>query len=1160
MRTGLAKALASPVASFMLLAAAAATAHATTYTIGGTVSGLLKGNSVVLENGKSTATINANGAAIYFTKLAGGTKYDVAVKTEPKGQNCTVKNGLGTIAKADVTDVNVTCTTNTYTIGGTVSGLLKGGSVTLEDNGKKPLKVTANGTFTFTKAPLAYEASYDVTVETQPTGQSCKVTDGIGKVPAKDVTTVVVACTANDYKIVGTLSGLSPGASVTLENNGKNPLPPLTKNGPFEFTAAYDSSYKLTISAESAGEDCVFTKGASGTVPAANVTGVTVACTPLTFSISGSVTGLTSTANSVTIENGTATQTPTLASPTFQFTGIAYGSSYAVTVVTQPTGETCSVSANGSGASITANVTGVTVACTPSSPTTYSISGTVTGLTSSGGSVTLTNESGTPTTVTFPASTFQFSNLSNGSAYDIAVSVQPTGETCSVTGGGPSTIMSANVTGVVVACTSSGTGPGSGSYWIPFDAQVISFYTIGGMVSGLTSGQSVTLLNSSDADSVTVTANGAFTFPYPEANGAAYSVTVGTQPSGQTCSVTGGSASVMAANVTSIMVSCSAGSGGGAAPRFPAGIQPMSMTRNIPGRPFNLAASKVSNIFASPLDGSPTAGLFLIASNTLESNPAPMPTWITTTPVTIVDEVPQITLTGNAISSYTPDLVSYYQVQSDGSTQFYGLNISDTSSTPAPTAFGAAIPNTQQVCTVYPLLTDLTNPASELLVIAVATGSPGICDSYPAPTITYETLPYGVSTSTPPATLAINGAPLTVLYTDNDLDAMLVTDQTNNALDFYPYSDETFGTPKQIITGVCSAVWVGDATLADGAFGDTVDYLDVTAESSTTTPPSCTFPSGPTTLYRVDTTSGGTAKQIFANPGSSLVTDDTNVYFIYTTTAGTQGTIYQQPISGVSDPMELYTTTLTFDPTSEEQALSLIGSNDSTLVYTLMTEPLTSMGIPETNLITTDVNTIPVGTLSTAPSTLASNLAGGATGFLVPASGTTRSSDVLFVNVSNVLIQVNPTTFSHTETAAYSSTAGPLTGTLPTPAKNTVYDDLGARASLGLASGESNNTVLQIRNITETDGGDGGGNIFQVDVGTLVGTEMTTTGGGDYQIPAEYVGFLTAGFSENIAVGDLFPEPSLEGTSTTPEFGLAGDLIKNFVLQVGVTDSNVNVF
>ncbi|WP_462320576.1 choice-of-anchor U domain-containing protein [Halochromatium sp.] len=101
----------------------------TTYSIGGNLSGLASGQSVVLRNNSGDdKTLSANGAFTFDTNIASGDSYAVTVLTKPTGQTCTVSNGSGT-ATADVTDVAVTCTTNTYSItatanpsaGGTVS-------------------------------------------------------------------------------------------------------------------------------------------------------------------------------------------------------------------------------------------------------------------------------------------------------------------------------------------------------------------------------------------------------------------------------------------------------------------------------------------------------------------------------------------------------------------------------------------------------------------------------------------------------------------------------------------------------------------------------------------------------------------------------------------------------------------------------------------------------------------------------------------------------------------------------------------------------------------------------------------------------------------------------------------------------------------------------
>jgi fibronectin-binding autotransporter adhesin len=83
------------------------------YTVGGTVTGLGTDLAAVLRlNGGNDLAITANGAFTFATGLADGTPYSVTVSTQPAGQTCSVTNGGGTIAAADVTNVQVSCSTD----------------------------------------------------------------------------------------------------------------------------------------------------------------------------------------------------------------------------------------------------------------------------------------------------------------------------------------------------------------------------------------------------------------------------------------------------------------------------------------------------------------------------------------------------------------------------------------------------------------------------------------------------------------------------------------------------------------------------------------------------------------------------------------------------------------------------------------------------------------------------------------------------------------------------------------------------------------------------------------------------------------------------------------------------------------------------------------
>jgi hypothetical protein len=86
---------------------------AATYTVGGTLIGLAAGATVQVLNGTETLPVAANGSFTLPTGLLSGGGYAVTVGTPTSAQTCTVQNGSGTVASANVTNVLVYCT---YTV------------------------------------------------------------------------------------------------------------------------------------------------------------------------------------------------------------------------------------------------------------------------------------------------------------------------------------------------------------------------------------------------------------------------------------------------------------------------------------------------------------------------------------------------------------------------------------------------------------------------------------------------------------------------------------------------------------------------------------------------------------------------------------------------------------------------------------------------------------------------------------------------------------------------------------------------------------------------------------------------------------------------------------------------------------------------------------
>ncbi|GAB4561055.1 MAG: hypothetical protein Tsb007_25250 [Rhizobacter sp.] len=166
-------------------------------TVGGTVSGLPTGASVVLQNnGTDNLTVSANGSFTFSKTVEGEKTYAVSVLTQPAGATCTVANGSGTIDTdgTDVTNVAVTCVASA-SLTGTLSGLPAGASVTLS-NADVPLVVAVNGAFAF-PGEIAAGTAYNVTVTGQPINDVaiCTVTSGgSGTKVAGTPTAVVVTC------------------------------------------------------------------------------------------------------------------------------------------------------------------------------------------------------------------------------------------------------------------------------------------------------------------------------------------------------------------------------------------------------------------------------------------------------------------------------------------------------------------------------------------------------------------------------------------------------------------------------------------------------------------------------------------------------------------------------------------------------------------------------------------------------------------------------------------------------------------------------------------------------------------------------------------------------------------------------------------------------
>ncbi|WP_419421528.1 hypothetical protein ACNVED_16590 (plasmid) [Legionella sp. D16C41] len=172
-----------------------------------------------------------------------------------------------------------------YTLGGVVFGL--SGRIVLQDNGGDNLTINSNGSFTFT-TPVAQGAPYNVTVATQPVGQTCTVTNGSGTMGGANVTNVSVNCVTNTTTLSTSISQLALSVTglteygvsgnpasglarlITISNTGSNTALNLAVNTP--TWPAGTSSTTTCTNTLPAGSSCTITiiPGATATSDGTN--------------------------------------------------------------------------------------------------------------------------------------------------------------------------------------------------------------------------------------------------------------------------------------------------------------------------------------------------------------------------------------------------------------------------------------------------------------------------------------------------------------------------------------------------------------------------------------------------------------------------------------------------------------------------------------------------------------------------------------------------------------------------------------------------------------------------------------------------------------------------------------------------------------------------
>ncbi|MET0292477.1 MAG: Ig-like domain-containing protein, partial [Steroidobacteraceae bacterium] len=177
----------------------------------------------------------------------------------------------------------------------------------------------------------------------------------------------------------------------------------------------------------------------------------------VTYTIGGSVTGLAANTSLVLQNNGGSNLTVNANGAFTIATPVNSGAAYAVTILTQPAGQTCTL-ANASGTA-SANVTSVAVTCAATAATSRTIGGNVSGL-AAGTAVVLRNNGGNDLSVAANGAFTFTTPVVSGATYAVTVQTQPTapgpGQTCSITNGSGA-VAGVNITNVTVTCANTDT-------------------------------------------------------------------------------------------------------------------------------------------------------------------------------------------------------------------------------------------------------------------------------------------------------------------------------------------------------------------------------------------------------------------------------------------------------------------------------------------------------------------------------------------------------------------------------------------------------------------------------------------------------------------------------------------------------------------------------
>jgi hypothetical protein len=430
-------------ASVLALAACGGGGSGGALTLSGTVSGLTTSGLALASNGVNLEVSSGSTSFTFGPILYDGAVYDVTVPIQPSGQICSVTNATGPVTTANISNVVVTCSNRTFTVGGTVSGLTAAGLVLA--NGGDTLSVPAGATSFTLPAGVAYGSSYKVTVTTQPAGLTCSVANGSGTVSGT-VANVAVTCSDQPSTVGGGIHGLGSAKGLVLaQGTEKYTVPADAVSFTFNTPRSPGDAYAVSVESQPAGLTCSASRN-TGTMPAQSVTDVSIVCSSQAYSVGGTITGLT--AGGLVLGDGSEVYRVSAGATSFTLpAAVAYGGTYDVGVREQPADLTCTI-VGGSGTMPASAVMNVDITCASSG---YTLGGSISGLTTSG---LVLSDGAHELAVAAGAARFSMPEaIAYGSRYVLTIRAQPSDAVCRIAHGEGT--MAGDVGTVQIACEPS---------------------------------------------------------------------------------------------------------------------------------------------------------------------------------------------------------------------------------------------------------------------------------------------------------------------------------------------------------------------------------------------------------------------------------------------------------------------------------------------------------------------------------------------------------------------------------------------------------------------------------------------------------------------------------------------------------------------------------